>query len=456
MKIKISSLRKLIREVVESVMTETQLPMETDSDIQKMSINDVFIVNGSGLESVKKSLEKANKNLRTRNMPELKLNVLSTKTYEFDDPDPKIPEKIKVVGFEVKIDGDVPELHDYEFIAKIEHTEAGNIINLNPRSSVSSLPPEYRTFRQRCDICKSDRERNSTFIIKKLATDELIVAGSTCLKKFLPLDVVKGFLEYAVQLEAMRSMLADAFISMKSGAREPREKEYLDPEVYLTFCCIAYYADGKKYMSNKKAQENDKQSTSSFANYLMWAPHKDTQAHEIIRQYRSEGEAMAKKITDWMKTYDFDEKAIENPGMENYFQNMKVLSNLGYITPRNTNYYSSFLALYLRETQSFAKKEKLESNYVGQIGEKIKVTVKVLNNRTFDTQYGVSTVYNFLDDNGNKITWFASGAGTAELTDISGTDTKVTIVGTVKAQQISKFDQQKETVVIRVKVVPTK
>jgi hypothetical protein len=153
----LKELRQLIKEEVRRVLLEN-----TPSASDKKTINDIFEIPVETMEMLKKALERANKALRHRNLKELELIIV--REYE-----KKTDNSIYVQKFyDVKIEGDVPELHDYEFIAKVEHTEEGNIINMNPRISPESLPAEFRSFDQKCDICKSNRERLNTFILKTL------------------------------------------------------------------------------------------------------------------------------------------------------------------------------------------------------------------------------------------------------------------------------------------------
>lgn len=455
------------------MIREQEEKSDISPEIAKKTINDEFEVSSYALEGINKALDKANKSLRARGLKELRLNVLGKNTKEIQDPDGiRLPSR--VTTFKIKIEGEVPDIHDYEFIAKIEHTEAGNIINMNPSIPVEKLPAEYKTSNQRCDICKTNRERNNTFIIKKLETGEFVSAGSTCLKKFMPLDAVKAFLELAVQLEVMRNLLVTAEASPDDGDDTERGgrrgQPYFDPEDFLTWMCIAYLSKGKKYISKKKAQEwstedNYVQSTMSTA-YNLMTPHygykgaeeDERERQETINRYKAEATDMAKKILDWMQAQDFDQMAVDNPNMENYFNNMKVLARLPYINEKNAGYYSSFLALYLRATKPKIEPsaEKKQSEFVSKVGEKIELNVILKSVKGYDSQYGWVNIYNLEDENGNKLVWFSVSSASGfwdEENQKNREGEKFKIKGTVKNQQVSKYNNQKETVLTRVKVL---
>ena len=49
------------------------------------------------------------------------------------------------------------------------------------------------------------------------------------------------------------------------------------------------------------------------------------------------------------------------------------------------------------------------STWIGKIGDKLKeIKVKLTSKYNFETRYGVSTVYNFEDEEGNVLVWFSS------------------------------------------------
>jgi hypothetical protein len=108
--------------------------------------------------------------------------------------------------------------------------------------------------------------------------------------------------------------------------------------------------------------------------------------------------------------------------------------------------------MYLREQ---GQKEKDIQNkasaanktYVGQIGEKIQFIGKIVKMRGFSTQYGEGMMYIFNDiDNGNEIIWFSSS-------DVGGAEgDSVKVKATVKAHQVSKFNQIPQTVITRAKI----
>ena len=55
------------------------------------------------------------------------------------------------------------------------------------------------------------------------------------------------------------------------------------------------------------------------------------------------------------------------------------------------------------------------SDFVGTPGERIKLTLTVLDTTFIDTDYGISTLVTYRDDQGNIVKWFASGEHEPEI-----------------------------------------
>lgn len=389
------------------------------------TINDEFKVNEYMLAEVKKMLDKVNKKLKARNLPELELEILDDRVEEFSKKTPK-GEKYKraIRVYTIKINGNIPEINDYEFVAKIQHTPQGNIINMSPKSTVEKLPDEYKTHSQRCDICKTDRERNDTFIIKKVDTGELLCAGRNCLGKFMPLDTVKAFVEYSVRLQDLRNLLANYENNLfdtdddyygYGGGRGGRV-EYLEKqEDVLFFCAVIYFQDNQHYVSKTVAQNSDIQSTISKAMSLksdyenMNPKYADLRRDAIktVNLYKADADKFATDVLTWAQSYDFAKAAQENPKMDAYFNNLQVLLKQPYIQPRNFGYFASLISLYLRELDKGRKRVETGAvEYFGNVGEKFaNITVELVFSTFFDSQYGTVWIQTMRDENNHMFVY---------------------------------------------------
>ena len=412
--IKLKLLVEDITDIEQDNVPEIDVDNVPEAESEK-TINDEFQVNDWMLTQVKKMLEKVNKKLKARSLPELELNIIKDEVAHYT---------VKVKGgtdidkykkiYTIKIDGDIPQINDYEFVAKIQHTPQGNIINMSPKSTVEKLPDEYKSHTQRCDICKTNRERNDTFIVKKVDTGELLCAGRNCLGKFMPLDVVKAFVEYAVRLQDMRNVLADYEDNVFSdderytGGRGGYVEELTKQEDLLFYCCVIYFDDNKNYISNTVAKNTEKKSTLAKASTLKYYYENfhpkmaefRKEATEVIKRHEEAATKMANEVLTWAKIFDFDKAAQESPAMDSYFHNLKVLIQQPYLQGRNFGYFASLISLYLRELEKGKEKVARGPNeYYGTVGEKfVNVPVETTFITSVETQYGTMWIYSFRDN----------------------------------------------------------
>ena len=87
--------------------------------------------------------------------------------------------------------------------------------------------------------------------------------------------------------------------------------------------------------------------------------------------------------------------------------------------------------------------EMNKSEYVGEVGEKLTIEVSHKGATSFDTQFGLMTIFFFEDEKGNRIIWRTGSAG---VEDFEGTKT---MTATVKEHSI--YRDQRQTRVIRPK-----
>lgn len=73
------------------------------------------------------------------------------------------------------------KVNDWQFVATVEHTEKGNIIE---GYAGIEVPERYYTGKPICEHCNSNRYRKNTYIIRNIETGEFKQVGKSCLKDF--------------------------------------------------------------------------------------------------------------------------------------------------------------------------------------------------------------------------------------------------------------------------------
>jgi hypothetical protein len=442
----------LLKQIIESIYLENDASgnsLEIDKKMTEKTLEDTFFVTDMGLDYVKRELDRLTKKASRLGLKPLTLKILGRKEEKKPDGDIR-------VTHEIKIEGESPILGGYEFIANIEHTDVGNIINISPNSSVKNLPEEYRKAGATCDHCHTKRDRNNTFVLKDTKTGDLKRVGRNCLKNFIPDVDPKNLLGYASTLEkALNIAVGGEDMDESNLGIGGGSSKYYDATNFLFYICVAYFLDGK-YISGTKARQNamtDQGSTMSTAQFAMnLKNNRDKDVEKEIDSVRSKAADLAKKIDEWKDTKDWDAMAEQKPEMANYFQNMKIIARSQAIQYKNAGYHASLLGMYLRDQADSQRDADNKTNaanktYIGNIGEKITVDATVKVSKPFQSQFGVGQMYVFNDPNGNEMVYFASKDMGLEV----GQTYK--IQATVKNQQISKYNQQPQTIITRAKIL---
>jgi hypothetical protein len=441
----------LLRTLVEQIQFENDAADDSgsvsiDKKMTEKTLDDTFEVTDTGLNYIKRELDRMNKKASRLGLSPLTLKVLGQKHTKLGDGD------VRVIN-QVKIEGKAPMIDGYEFIANIEHSEAGNIINISPDASLKNLPAEYRTVNATCDHCHTKRDRHNTFVLKDTKSGALKRVGRSCLKNFFPDTDPKALMAYAAMLGKALNIGVGAEDMEDEGGMGGggSSSKYYDAAGFLVYICTAYLMTGK-YLSKSKARQNidasggPTTSTGELAMNLRW--NRDADVQEEVRKLRPRAEELAAKIEDWKETKDWDAMATAKPELANYFNNMKVISNSQAIQYKNAGYHASLLGLYLRDEMDAVQREKVKAqDYVGKVGEKILIDLTVKLARPFYSAYGAGMMYIFNDTVGNEVVYFASKD--------MGLDTNETykVQATVKQQQVSKYNGAPQTIITRAKIL---
>ena len=95
-------------------------------------------------------------------------------------------------------------------------------------------------------------------------------------------------------------------------------------------------------------------------------------------------------------------------------------------------------------TYSFPPCPKFESNFVGAVGDKVSMTLRLARVSGFESSFGPTSVYTFEDDRHNKIVWKTDKSIGREVGDV------ITVSGTIKEH--NEYLGEKQTVLTRCKV----
>lgn len=303
-------------------------------------------------------------------------------------------------------------INGWQFVAKVDHTEKGNIIQ---GFSDVEVPARYYDSDCYCEHCNSIRRRNNTFIVRRVGTDEFKQVGKTCLLDYthgLSAESVAHYMQFFEAVEDAQRMDADAFM------RCPR---YMLKDTFLLFCAETIRCFG--YESKKTAEKTVDYYDATYNRFPSFM--RDYQEHlkeEMEKEhFNVERKENKKLIADALKWADAQE---EN---NNYMHNLRTACALDHIKPEHYNLLASLFPAYNRDLEFKAKIEKEKeaeksSEYVGKIKDRITVDIidcKVV--ASYYTDYGIMKIYKMYDASGNVFVWKTGNTIDSEQFTITGT-----------------------------------
>jgi len=366
----------------------------------------------------------------------------------------------------------------WSFVATINHTQVDdgqyiNLINKAPAFADADLGVEFRQSRPLCQHCNTARRRNDTFIIRHEDSSRLrqqLQVGRNCIQDYLGDADGTSILSYAQFVAELRGFCEDDLFGLGSGKQV---------EAYSVDSILAWAAasvEFRGFVSRGSVRENgyglatadhviqtlvDRNLGKLKDCAKAWGQEEWT--NPVTDSHRE----LAESIIEWTRTIADDTDS-------DYLWNLKVACGLHTISSKQVGIVASAVTAYDRHINGQRRKAEQEkvaatSEYIGKKGDKIgrklsaadkrkgaaafpALTVTVSFTRSFETDWGTTTVVNFTDTDGNVLIWFASnGASDTDGEQVAEGKT-YTLVGTIKGHK--DYKGIKQTSVNRCKLTP--
>jgi len=365
---------------------------------------------------------------------------------KFNNPDD--PDHPFVYRFiEVEVEGTAKK-EDWEFVASIEHTDNGNIYH--KALTDIEIPVRYRDCQPYCEHCNTDRPRKKTYIVHNTETGEFKQLASSCVKDYTRGLSAEMFAFYA----SIVDLFAEEEISFGGGYHGEKMLYKVEDVLLYVSECINYLGYVKKYdeygernpyatvHSARLLYENDfyKSQLSKYEKEEIYKLQEKIEKKGTFNPSSDENKARVKEALDWLF-------AQENPS--DYIHNVQVIAKQEYIEWKNFGLLCSLLPVAYKAINSIKEqakrvKEEANSEYVGTVGERKDFVLTFVREAYFDSEFGVTYVYTFKDENGNIFVW-----KTSNILNLKENE-QVTIKGTIKAH--NEYKHVKQTVITRCKV----
>lgn len=270
--------------------------------------------------------------------------------------------------------------------------EAGLITRMVPGEELIERPEA-----ERCDVCKTTRHRNDTYLITK--EGQQMQVGSACLKRFMGVKPAGlWMLDFDFEIEENEDY--------SYGSANWRDSRQDSLEIVALALAVA---DKHGWTSKAQARDSygERISTSELVEDLIGgaAPTQEAaREREALIAKRENFRGRAKAVLDFAK-------AIE--GESEYATNLRAIAAGESVSVRN-------LPLLLSAIPQLEKTEQKEkaaleakanpSQWLGTPGQKLGSTVVTVREaKTTSSAYGTSTLLTLVDDQGNQMKTFYGG-----------------------------------------------
>jgi hypothetical protein len=401
-------------------------------------------------------IDTINRKLDRLNLPMVVITVDSVffKTYPATWHTPE-----RIVKFlNITLSGQKPEISGYEFIATLQHIDGHVILRGIPGGE--EIPASYRNADPKnCDHCQTRRDRSNTYILRNTKALQYLQVGSACLDTFLGKDSDPHAIAKGLQWLQDLAVYADTLEADEDGeAGGSGQKTYFEINKFMAHVASACRMAG--FVSKAKARENEK--VMSTVDLVLSQLNPATRENEEIDF--DEDHVLTKRAKNRQQANFVDlvvtdqDKELAQASLSwarsitdvsnDYLYNVQTVSQLEYLDLRTVGIAASIVSAYQRsvsDAQAQAMQNGKISNHVGTVGSKFTAQVSIVGKTAINGHYGTTYLYRFIDQDGNKLSWFASkpAIDTEKVKD-------VTITGTVKKHD--EYRGTKQTVLTRCKV----
>lgn len=300
-------------------------------------------------------------------------------------------------------------INGWRFIASVEHTDKGNIINKVVDDV--EVPKRYYNGSLVCEHCGNKRIKYA-FIVMNVETGEFKEVGKSCLA-----DFTHGL---SAEAAAYYISLYDELIKGDTPIIGCNVEKYIQKVDFLLYAaeCVRHFG----YEIDGGTRDRAMSYLRCDYGWIANSKYRDELIDEMHRvgfdKFNEKTVEMVKNALAWIS---------EQKETNNYMHNLITVCSLDYITFKNTGILASLFPTYTKNLE-FEARKKAEaerakvSEYVGEVGQRI--TIEVADWRcvtSWYTQFGTVGIYKITDKNNNVFVWKTSNSLSENTKKITGT-----------------------------------
>ncbi len=361
---------------------------------------------------------------------------------------------------EIEVHGPVVQANGWDFVASVEHTEAGNAVKSTPGGREVEIPIRFREGGPLCEHCNTSRRRKDSFICHNDETDEFKQVGRNCLADFLgrdPANLVWG-LSCWDTIGSFGEVDEEFFFS--GGGRSEWSFDFVN---FMTAVCHFVRKDG--WVSRGQARfDEDAVATAGSAWWLVTPSFDSRESREKQREWdqvRDEDRVEAANALRWTRKTLGDK---ESTSRTDYEQNLFVALSKPGVVAKDSGIVASLVVGWNRHLERELQRKEREkelaeksNEYLWEVGERVKdIPLRLVRRQSFQSDYGASVLHVFEDENGNCVNWWGGDYFTDKET---GTEAKFgdTCQASWTVKKHEDYKGRKQTTVFRParqKVIP--
>lgn len=327
---------------------------------------------------------------------------------------------------EFEVVGHLPKLNGYTLVGVLERltTEDGSKDVLVRAVPGEVVPAHFRNADPEwCDHCRTRRYRTETFVVRRDIVLGGIEAGPiykqvgrSCLRDFLGYPSVDTIIfSVLAYLESLKDMEE----TMGGGNYGVNLLYPLSFVLGLTWDAIADYG----WVSRAKAETTSLgESTSDVVKAWIREldSHREFKRRSRAMQYGPSelAQTRATDVLTWAREYFDSLTPQQRDELSSYEHDLSLFVKHDGCNDRHIGYVASLVPYYQRHMDDEARRQERAnqppSDFVGTPGARQMFLLRLTNLKDTSSQWGFSRVHSFVDDKGNKLTWFSS-SGDLEL-----------------------------------------
>lgn len=418
------------------------IDMNNNKDQQEQGIYNIPTLN---IPSLFQSIKKLQKKAEKLGLGGIKMEIIKEYHTQLTDDLGFMTEKVRYT--QVSIQGTSPIIEGWKFVASMDFSEAYGLL-LKKMDADEILPEHYLKDNgdaYLCEHCNSRRARRKAYLVKNIETGEWKQVGSACIKDFTGHVSPAQLARYWGFMMEIKGLSEDAELKDFWEKKSLEERGYLPLTGFLSQ--VACISRTWGFVTASSARKDDGISTA--VHVVNWN-HEQSTGKIGYRSAYYELEVTEQDVKLAQDAIEWASKIEESECLKNDFLfNLQKIADYGIVPEYHVGHAGYMIEAYKKDmnvqAQREAKDNKVTEYYPGELKERKELRGLQMTFKTsFETMYGVTTLYRF--EQGNYVfVWFSSSVKELEQGDV------VDMVATIK--KFEEYKGTKQTIITRAKII---